>query len=44
MTARSDPTPRRESSPPIDRDGGCQATTAARLCAARRRPPARLTG
>lgn len=42
--ARSDPTPRRKSSPAIDRDGGCQATTAARLCAARRRPPARLTG
>lgn len=44
MTARSDPPHRRESSPAIDRDGGCQATTAARLCAARRRPPARLTG
>lgn len=43
-TARSDPPHRRESSPAIDRDGGCQATTAARLCAARRRPPARLTG
>lgn len=42
--ARSDPPHRRESSPAIDRDGGCRATTAARLCAARRRPPARLTG